>query len=98
MTHHAGPGKTDLQPTLRFVTCGRKGRFALVPHPRLKFFRRFRDQQKCHVRVLMTTKFRALAAKYTFLVRLKPNRRGMSWNQVAFPLNVWRPKTMDHIL
>ena len=72
-------------------------RSAETLEPTLEVGLRLRDDVERHVGVLKAAELSALPPEDAGLVGLKPDRGDVSGNQIAFPLEVRRPKAMNDV-
>src|SRR3954469_11493969 len=49
------------------------------------------------MRMLQPTELGALSAVDSGLINLKPKRRGISGNKIAFPGDIWGPEAVNHV-
>src|SRR3954454_1303550 len=97
VAHYASSSGEDLLAPLGECIGWLGCRLHLLLQPRLKFFRRFGDDEEGHVRVLMSAELGALSAKAAFLVCLDPDCGVVTRQEIALAVNVRRPEAVDHV-
>src|ERR1041385_4914537 len=97
VAHHARRGEKDHLAAPLQVVRGLRGRLTLLLLPRAELLRRLGDDEEGHVRVLVSTELRALAAVRALAVGPEHQRRVLAGDEVFFAREVRNPEAVNHV-